>query len=336
MRGLITLTFLLAIAWSGWWFFGTNAQKSAIETWMEQRRDAGWVAEVEDFKVTGYPNRFDSIFTDLTLSNPRADWTWQAPNFQLLALSYKPNHIIAVWPSSHSYSTRTDTISIDSSRFRGSLIFKPDTSLSLDRMQLEITDLLLSGSTDWRASASEANVAFFAHNAPDLPPNSYDFYLKALEFSPPLFWRKSVDQDGILPETIPEVIVDASLTYDNPWDRFAIEQSNPRLNALKIRDLQFVWGELQLSGEGSIDITTEGYTEGEFTLEAKNWRDLLDVIIAAQLLPPDFAKAFDRGVTFIAKLAGSPEDMEIQLRFADKLTYIGSIPIGRAPRIYLK
>ena len=48
MRGLITLTFLLAFAWSAWWFIGTNAQKSAIETWMEQRRDAGWVAEVED------------------------------------------------------------------------------------------------------------------------------------------------------------------------------------------------------------------------------------------------------------------------------------------------
>ena len=334
MRGLITLTFLLAFAWSAWWFIGTNAQKSAIETWMEQRRDAGWVAEVEDFKITGFPNRFDSIFTNLTLSNPRAGWTWEAPNFQLLALSYKPNHIIAVWPGSHSYSTGSDTISIDSSRFRGSLVFKPETSLSLDRMQLEITDLILSGSTDWQASASEASVAFFAHNAPDLPPNSYDFYLKALEFSPPLYWRKSVDENGDLPNTIPEALIDASLTYDNPWDRFAIEQTNPRLTALDIRNLQFVWGKLQLSGKGSVNITNEGFAEGEFTLEAKNWRQLLDVIIAAQLLPPDFAKAIDRGISFIAKLAGSPNDMEFQLRFADKLTYIGPIPIGRAPRFY--
>lgn len=334
MRGLITLTFLLALAWSGWWFIGTNAQKSAVESWMEQRRDAGWVAEVEDFKITGFPNRFDSIFTDLTLSNPRAGWTWEAPSFQLLALSYKPNHIIAIWPGSHSYSTRTDTISIDSSRFRGSLIFKPETSLSLDRMQLEINDLLLTASNDGRASATEASVAFFAHNAPDLPPNSYDFYLKALEFSPPLYWRTSVDESGSLPETIPEVLVDASLTYDNPWDRFAIEQTNPRLTTLDIRDLQFVWGELQLAGKGSVNISATGYAEGEFTLTAKKWRDLLDVIIAAQLLPPDFAKAFDRGVSFVAKLAGSPEDLEIQLRFADKLTYIGSIPIGPAPRIY--
>lgn len=334
MRGLITLTLVLALGWSGWWLVGTTAQKTAIETWMEQRRDAGWIAEVEEFKVTGFPNRFDSTFTDLTLSNPRAGWTWEAPFFQILSLSYKPNHIIAVWPGTHSYTTRNDTIAITSDLFRGSLIFKPDTALSLDRMQLEINELLLSGEADWRASASEASVAFFAHNAPDVPPNSYDLYLKALEFSPPAYWRNTVDQSGTLPETIPEVIFDATLTYDSPWDRFAIEQSNPRLTTAQIHDLRFVWGELNLSGKGTIDITTDGHMEGEFTLQARQWRELLDVIIAAQLLNADFAKALDRSISFISTLAGNPEDIEIPLRFADHLTYIGSIPIGPAPRIY--
>lgn len=334
MRGLITLTLVLALAWSGWWVIGTTAQKTAIETWMEQRRDAGWVAEVEEFKVTGYPNRFDSIFTELSLSNPQAGWAWEAPHFQLLALSYKPNHIIAVWPGTHSYATRNDTITITSSQFRGSLIFKPDTALSLDRMQLETADLALAGETDWRASATEASVAFFSHNAPDLPPNSYDLYIKALEFSPPALWRDAVDQSGTLPDTIPEAIFDASITYDNPWDRFAIEETNPRMTTMKIRDLRFLWGDLHLNGSGSIDVTEEGYMEGTFTLQAKKWRELLDVIIAAQLLTPDFEKALDRGITFVATLAGNPDDLEIKLRFADKLTYIGPIPIGPAPRIY--
>lgn len=334
MRGLITLVLVLSLGWSAWWLIGTTAQKTAIETWMEQRREAGWVAEVEEFKVTGYPNRFDSIFTDLTLSNPQAGWTWQAPHFQLLALSYKPNHIIAVWPGTHSYSTRNDTITITSSLFRGSLIFKPDTALSLDRMQLEITDLVLAGETDWRASATEASIAFFAHNAPDQLPNSYDLYIKALEFSPPATWRDSVDQSGALPETIPEAIFDATLTYDNPWDRFAIEHTNPRMTAIQIRDLRFLWGDLNLNGKGSIDITNEGYMDGTFTLQAQKWRELLDVIIAAQLLTPDFATALDRGISVVAALAGNPEDIEIKLRFKDRLTYIGSIPIGPAPRVY--
>ena len=334
MRGLITLVLVLSLGWSAWWLIGTTAQKTGIETWMEQRREAGWVAEVEEFKVTGFPNRFDSIFTGLTLSNPQAGWTWEAPNFQLLALSYKPNHIIAVWPGSHSYSTRNDTITITSSLFRGSLIFKPDTALSLDRMQLETTALNLAGETDWRASAKEASVAFFAHNAPDLPPNSYDLYVKALEFSPPATWRDTVDEGGVLPETIPEVILDATLTYDNPWDRFAIEQTNPRMTAIQIRDLRFLWGELNLNGKGSIDIGDDGYMEGDFTLQAQKWRELLDVIIAAQLLTPDFATSLDRGISVVAALAGNPDDIEIKLRFNGGLTYIGAIPIGPAPRVY--
>jgi len=334
MRGLITLTLILSLGWSAWWLIGTNAQKNAIETWMEQRQAAGWVADVEEFKVTGYPNRFDSIFTDLTLSNPRGGWTWTAPHFQLLALSYKPNHIIAVWPGIHTYATANDTTTITSSLFRGSLIFKPDTALSLDRMQLETTDLVLSGDTDWRASASQASVAFFAHRAPDLPANSYDLYIKALEFSPPAKWRASVDQDGALPETIPEAIFDASLTYDNPWDRFAIEQTNPRLTAIQIRDLRFLWGDLNLNGKGSINILEGGYLDGAFTLQAQNWRELLDIIIATNLLSPDFATALNRGISVVAALAGNPEDIEIKLRFEDGLTYIGSVPIGASPRIY--
>ena len=334
MRGLITLVFLLAFGWSGWWFIGTSAQKSAIEAWMDQQRDAGWVVEVEEFKVTGYPNRFDSIFTNLTLGNPYAGWTWQGPDFQLLSLSYKPNHIIVVWPGTHSYTTGNGTVSIDSSLFRGSLVFKPETSLALDRMQLEVTDLILTGSDAWRATTSEASIAFFDHKAPDLPPNSYDLYVKVLEFSPPVYWRNAVNQNGTLPDTIPEVIFDASLTYDSPWDRFAFEQTNPRLTGLVIRDLRFVWGELHLSGEGTIEISNDGYAQGTFTLQVKNWRALLDILIAANLLPQDFATALSRGVIFIATLAGNPEDIEIPLRFADGLTYIGSVPIGRAPRIY--
>jgi len=334
MRSLITLILVLSIGWSAWWVIGTTAQKTAIETWMEQRTEAGWIADVEEFKVTGYPNRFDSVFTGLTLSDPQAGWTWQAPNFQLLALSYKPNHIIAVWPGTHSYSTRNDTTTITSSLFRGSLIFKPDTALSLDRMQLETSDLVLAGETDWRASANEASIAFFSHTAPDLPPNSYDLYIKALELSPPAVWRASVDQSSVLPETIPEAIFDATLTYDNPWDRFAIEQTNPRMTAIQIRDLRFIWGDLNLNGTGTIDITDEGYMDGTFTVKAQNWRKLLDVIVAAQLLDPDFATSLVRGISVVATLAGNPDDVEIKLRFKDNLTYIGVIPIGPAPRVY--
>jgi len=334
MRGLIILTLVLAAAWSGWWVVGTTAQKSAIEGWMEHRRAEGWTAEVDELEINGFPSRFDSTFTDLVLANPMAGWTWEAPNFQILALSYKPNHIIAVWPGTHSYTTASGTTEISSEGFRGSLIFKPDTALSLNRMQLEISDLTLSGDNGWKTTASEAGVAFFSSNAPSLPDNTYDLYLKALDFTPPTLLRENLEQIDSLPKTIPEVIFDAALTFDQPWDRFSFENSNQQLQALKIRSLRFVWGELELLGEGSLDVVADGTLDGDFTLKAHQWRALLDVIIAANLLTPETQTALERGLTFISVLAGNPEDLDIPLRFADGLSYIGTIPIGAAPKVY--
>ncbi|MGE4612418.1 MAG: DUF2125 domain-containing protein [Paracoccaceae bacterium] len=334
MRGLITLTLVLALGWSGWWFFGTAAQKTAIETWMQERREAGWIAEVDNFSVTGFPSRFDSVFIGLTLSAPRASWTWQAPRFQLMALSYKPNHIIAVWPDTQTYTTRFDRMTIISELFRGSLVFKPDTALSLDRLQVEIDSLSITAESGWNASAKEASVAFFTHNAPDLPKNSYDLYVQALEFSPPKNWRNLVDRSDQQPETIPEILLDASITFDTPWDRFAIEGSHPRVTAAIIRNVTFVWGGIQLKGSGMLNIDDGGYLDGSFTMKVHQWRVLLDTGVAAKLLSDDIGVALNRGITRVAALAGDRADIEIPLRFENRLTYIGPIPIAAAPRIY--
>lgn len=334
MRGLIILTLLLAAAWSGWWVVGTTAQKSAIEGWMEQRRAEGWTAEVDTFEINGFPSRFDSTFADLVLANPDAGWTWQAPDFQILALSYKPNHIIAVWPGTHSFTTASGTTEIVSDLFRGSLVFKPDTALSLNRMQLEITDLKLSGENGWKTTASEASLAFFSSNAPSLPANTYDLYLKALDFTPPAILRDNLEQINTLPEVIPEVIFDAALSFKQPWDRFSFENSGQQLQALKIRRLRFAWGDLELLGEGSLNVTTDGTLNGDFTLKVRQWRALLDVIITTNLLTPETQTALERGLTFISVLAGNPENLDIPLRFADGLSYIGTIPVGVAPKVY--
>lgn len=334
MRVLIFTTFLLAAIWSGWWFTGSTAHKAAINGWMDQQRNAGWTTDAESFEVNGFPNRLDSTFSGLTIGDPYAGWEWHAPEFQILSLSYKPNHIIAVWPGQHNILTRNGKLDISSEMFRGSLIFKPDTALSLDRMQLEISDLQLEGVDDWRSSATEVNVAFFSKSAPNLAPNTYDLYLSALNFAPPMVWRNAINNGEALATNIPEVIFDASLAYDQPWDRFAIERVNPRLRTMDIRSIRFIWGDLELTGDGQLEVLPDGRLQGNFDLNARKWRELLDVILATNLFTPEFSVALEKGLKFVALLAGNPNDIAIPLRFADGLTYIGTVPIGPAPRLY--
>lgn len=333
MRGLITLTLLAAFGWSAWWFIGSSAQKTAIENWLDQQQQAGWVAESETLTVNGFPNRFDTVLTDLELSDPHVGWSWLAPEFQILSLSYKPNHIIAVWPGEHVVSTPEDSAKITSDRLRGSVIFKPETSLALARVQLEIENMVALGANDWQASVQEANVAFFADDtAPDA--NTYNLFIKATDITPPENWRGSARLENPLPETIPETLLDASLIFDHPWDRFAVEGETPLLTALRIRDLRFIWGALELRGVGEISVNSKGFADGDFTIQARNWRDLLQVFVATEILTAKMAETLEKGLAFIARSAGNPETIEIPLRFAKNRTYLGILPIGTAPQFY--
>ena len=47
--------------------------------WLAERRAAGWVAEAEDVRVRGFPNRVDTVVTDLDLSDPAGGLVLAAP-----------------------------------------------------------------------------------------------------------------------------------------------------------------------------------------------------------------------------------------------------------------
>ena len=77
MRILLAIVILAGLAWSGWWYFGATTRQNAIESWLAGRRDAGWVAETADVRVTGFPNRIDLIVEGLDIADPEAGWAWQ-------------------------------------------------------------------------------------------------------------------------------------------------------------------------------------------------------------------------------------------------------------------
>ncbi|MEE9452946.1 MAG: DUF2125 domain-containing protein [Paracoccaceae bacterium] len=330
MRGLIPLILFAAFGWSGWWWVGSTAQETAVKTWLSERRIEGWRAEVGDYKIIGFPNRFDNFFTDLTLFEPARLWGWRAAEFQVMALSYKPNHIIANWPGEHVVSTPFDTITLAAELLRGSVVFKPETSLALARIQLEIAALNFAGMNGWQARIDKANVAFFTDESLASNRNAYKVFVKSTDVTPPAIWR----QNTSLPEDISEVSLDATLHYDRPWDRFAVEQNTPRLTAISIHDLQFNWGTLVLQGVGDIAVNDQGFAQGHLTLHIQNWRDLLQLLSAAGILPDGISEGLRKSLEVITRAAGNTKTIKLPLRFSKNRTYIGIIPIGLAPLLY--
>ncbi len=330
MRALATLVFLAVLGWGAYWWTGATAQQKALELWLQDRRAADWVAETDSLKVIGFPNRFDTVIRNLELADPANNWAWSAPEFWILALAYKPNHIIVAFPGKQVVSGLNERVSIESELARASIVFKPETSLALDRLQLEARSSVFEGATGWRATAGEIAAAFFASQTVTDAP-AYDLFVRFDDLTPARSWRRQVDPAGLLPDTIPLAKLDATLTYDKPWDRFAVEGRNPRLQTINVRELTFNWGTLELRGAGNLTIEASGFAKGKITLQARNWRKLLEVAQTSGSLAPDIAKNVEKALGLIAGISGNPESIEIPLTFKNGKAYIGPVSIGYAP-----
>jgi hypothetical protein len=329
MRKLLWAILIAAAAWSAWWFIGSTAKDRALTAWLTNRQAAGWIATTQSLDVTGYPNRFDTKIAGLELANPAQGWAWSAPFFQILALSYKPNHIIAVWPNEQAWSTPNGTTRITSDDMRGSVKFVPSTSLALDETTIDIRNLRLAGA-DWEAGLESA---IFATRRSASGTNAHDLAFTANNLDMPEFWRSLVNRAGNLPDVFSEAALETTLSFDRPWDRTSIENQQPLLTGFDLQKLRLHWGELQLDAIGDVKIDTEGYFVGELQLRVKNWQDILQMYVDSGALSADAASLIHSGLNVLAMLSGDPRTLNAPLTFTDGRAYIGPVWVGYAPRL---
>jgi len=156
MRVLLTLILVAAAGWSGYWFVGRTGVTHGFERWFEARRAEGWVAETSAIVTRGFPNRFDTSFADLALAAPETGLAWEAPFFQLLALSYRPNHVIAVWPERQLMATPIEKYTVESADMRASIVTAADIRLPLERTTLSAERLAVTPRSGDQATRVEA------------------------------------------------------------------------------------------------------------------------------------------------------------------------------------
>lgn len=335
MRTISTLIIVALLGWCGWWFVGSQGQATAWDLWFEDRKAAGWVAEASDISVNGFPNRFDTTLTDMQLADPFSGWAWSAPFFQILMLSYKPNHVIAVWPDTQKISGLGDTATATSDNMRGSIVFVPNTDLTLDRTQIEIQKLNLV-SAQWSAGLESANFATRRLEADDAPDFAHQvgFDAKNLTLSDRL--KSQLDPAGILPETMESAKLDITVAFDAPWDRHSIEGVKPQPTAISVKAINAVWGRLDLNVNGRLNVDAQGYPVGELKLKARNWQEMLAVATGSGIVERDIAETVKSGLNLLALLSGDKNTLNVPLSFSDGLMKIGPVPLGRAPRLIIR
>lgn len=328
-----TVVIVAALGWGGFWYWQASARERALVGWLESRQAAGWVAQADDVRVTGFPSRVDSIVTNLDLADPGAGWRWKADELQILSLTYKPNHIIAALPGEQVFSTPFDTLRLHADDLKGSILFRPTPRLELDHMTFEIGGMEVAGDSGWSAGIGKAILATRQATDSGAPPFSHDLAFNASGLALPPELMQALRVGDVLPAEIGTVSVDALLAFDRPWDRPSVEGGLPALTEMRVRDVHLAWGKLDLRGKGTLDVDAQGFAEGRIDLTARNWGEMLDLAEQGGMIGGTTAVTLRTGLGLLARVSGSNGTIAVPLDFAGGQTRLGPIPLGPAPRL---
>ncbi len=331
MKRLLILILVLATGWSAYWFIGSRGAKAAFAGWFDDRRAEGWQADYADLSVIGFPSRFDTTFTNLAIADPATGWAWEAPFFQLLALSYRPTSVIAVFPPDSIIATPVEQFALTTSDTKASLSLDPSPRLPLNKVTLIGSDIALTGTG--RLSLNTLRLA-----GERLPVSTSAYRLGALAQGvalPAPFVRK-LAQGIALPPALERVELDMNVTFDRPWDLDAVEQLRPQPREIDLSLAKAEWGALRLAATGKITVDAIGQPKGSVSIKAEQWRDMLRVAVAAGALPEAVAQSVERALGLVANLSGRPDSLNVTLDFRDGRMFLGPVPIGAAPVVRLR
>ena len=333
MRKLVVILLVLSGLWSGYWYLGATAVERGLSTWLEQRRSEGWVSEYSLLETSGFPQRFETVVRDLELADPRTGVAWSVPEFRFHALAHKPNNITAVWPDSQRLATPLQKIEIGSANMVASITFEPGTSLTLEGFTADLEDLTLSSSRRWTLSLEKGTLSTRQTRGRE---NTHDVFFETTTLRPPARFLRVLDPVARLPDNFKTLKIGATIGFDAPWDRFAIEQRRPQVTSMDIKDLRATWGRLDLRAAGDLVVDEAGTPTGRIEIRATNWRDMLRVAVDSGVIPQNISQTIENALELLAMASGNKKTLDVPLIFKNGRMSFGPIPLGRAPRLIIR
>ncbi len=325
MKWMFKLVFLGAALWSGYWFIGANTQEKMYSELLTESRNQGWTAESRNLGVSGFPNRFDTTFTDLNFRDPSGRWGWRGAEFQLKALSYQPNHIIMAWPGPQVLATPEGTVTLNAELLRASLMVAPTAALSLTRFQIEGTSVALESEAFGEADIGSLNGALFQNEDQS---TLYRLGVELSDITPPKSISTRLGGGAILGGNISRLHLSALLEFDREIDRLALQNSQPPRPISAIIEPSFLaWGGAELAVSGTLSKGRNGYVEGSLQFDVQNWQPLYEVFKQASNLSTTELITLKRALDG----ASGGGALVFTLNFQNGESRIGPFTIGPAP-----
>lgn len=332
--GIVGAGALGAVAWGG----GALVSERAATRWLDDRAAEGWVAEVSDVSVRGFPLRFVTALRDLELADPDTGLAWSVASLEFRQDVFRLDRIEARWPAAQIIASPSERWTLSDPGGQGLLLHaaldvQPANRFALDHALADTGALRITSSAGWQTQWEQGNLILQRAPGTEL---TYDVIALATEMAPPEAWRTRLDPAGVLPATMDRADLRVTATFDAPWDMDAIEVARPQVTALRIDEVGLRWGDMLFRATGTLDVTAGGVPEGDLAVRAENWRAMVDLASNAGLVPARLRGTAEAMLEVLAGLSGSPENIDATLTFSNGRMFLGPLPIGPAPSLRLR
>jgi hypothetical protein len=323
MKRLLALIIITASLWAGYWVVGSRAVAQAYIAYFAAQDDRGWSANYTDLEVTGFPNRFDVMLSDVFIADTQSGLGWEAPFFQTLSLSYKLQHIIAAFPNEHFLFTPQTEYRIRNEKLQASLVVNLRQNGAVRRSNLHGTGVTIDRDT---ASFAQFDEVFAAIHDIEAAPQSYKINLRALGLNTPDFPNTTGNN---------HVQGDIEIDLDRPLDKAALSEARPKMTRVSLKKISGTLGATEFLLAGDVTVDHSGIPEGALQLRLVNWRTALDrmleQIFGATMAAETRTQIVAAAGMFFAD--GETLDLPIDLRGGN--VYLGPLNIGAAPNLHL-
>ncbi|MGZ2256755.1 DUF2125 domain-containing protein [Roseobacter sp. A03A-229] len=334
MPRIIWAVGLVALVWAGWWLWAAQAVKTATADWFEARRAEGWQAEYGRLDVGGFPLRFDAEMVLPALADPETGVALTTSAVEVSAPAWWPGDITVTLPE--------DAITLASPEARATLLMQaataqmelqPGNALELERLEFASGPWSLAGPQGEVLQAEDLRVAV-TQDAAD--PLRYALTAGAAALQPGPAPRAALRVPESWPVSFDSFALRMQVTFDQVWDRRAVEVARPQPRRIKIDLAEAVWGKLELRAATDVTVDAEGVPDGTLSLQARNWQEMLALAERAGVLPPALAPQAQSVLRALAGASGDPRAIDVTLTLRDGLVLLGFVPLGSAPRLVLR
>ena len=202
--------------------------------------------------------------------------------------------------------------------------------MALDTAQFTVVNMTGRLSDGQNFSVASANGSFVL-----LQDATYDLDLSMVELTPGQSMKLKIDPNGRLPDRLDSLKIASTQTFSKPWDRSAIERARPQPTTITLELAQALWGQLELRLAGDVTVEGSGSPNGQVTVKAVNWEEILDLAVDSGAIPTGSVRTVEGLLKTLARASGPPNTIDVPLTLKNGMITFGFLPLGPAPNLRL-